>query len=154
MHALLARTTAAAALASLAMANGCYSYLPASAGPISSESTTRLYLTSNGSAGLAPVLGPDVLTVDGHVIAATDSTLQLSVTALGRQNRDADRWAGEPVVIPRTYVHRLAVRQLDRSRTAVAALMAVGGILVLRSLVGGSADGVTGTTGGGTSPGQ
>lgn len=154
MRALLARTTAAAALASLAVANGCYSYLPAPAGPINPESTTRIYLTSNGSAGLTHVLGPDVLMVDGHVLAATDSTLRLSVTSLERVNRDPDRWAGEPVLIPRTYVDRLAIRQLDRTRTAVAALVAVGGLLTLRGLVGGNGDTVAGTTGSGTSPGQ
>lgn len=148
------RTAAVAALASLAGSEGCYSYLPAPAGPLPPESLTRLYLTSNGSAGLTHVLGADVLLVDGHVISTTDSTFQLSVTSLERQNRDPDRWAGEPVVIPKAYVDRVAIRQLDRTRTAVAALAAVGGLLVLRSVVGGATDGVAGSTGGGTSPGQ
>jgi hypothetical protein len=154
MRPLLLRSTAIVALVSLLIASGCYSYLPAPAGPIKPESTMRVYLSTNGSNDLTRSVGPDVVSLDGYVIGQSDTTLELSVTSLQRQNRDADRWQGERVVIPRTYVDRIAVREFDRTRTVVAALVAIGGLLIARSLVTGAGGSVAGTPAGGTGAGQ
>jgi hypothetical protein len=83
-------------------------------------------LTPSGAEEVTTQVGPRVTTLDGRVIGARDSALAVAVTQLTRSPVGEEFWTGDSVVVPVRGVGSLAVRQLDRQRSA----WATGGLLV------------------------
>lgn len=121
---------------------GCYGYVPAATTAPEPGREVRVSLTDGGTAGLAAVVGPGVVALDGRVVASADSALTLALTGTTRRNGVEDPWRGERVVVRRDHVASLAERTFSRGRTAAAGagFLALGTFLykVLGDAIGGS----------------
>jgi hypothetical protein len=107
-------------------------------------------LTDLGADSLARYLGPGVSTVDGKLLYATDSALQLSVNTVAMRSGQEQYWKGEAVSLPRIAIAHVEQRKVSWLRTAL-----VGGaaLAVLASIkVSGVANGGGNTNGGGHNP--
>ena len=128
---------------------GCYAYRPATTDALRSGQRVQLILSEAGTRDLAATLGPSTSTVSGRIVADSAGALLVSVRGTRTlTDREAD-WAGEHVLIPRPLIAELQQRQFSRSRTAVAAIVAVAaGLLAREAFVGpGSAFGGSGPGG-------
>jgi hypothetical protein len=119
--------------------------VPSTAAETSPGAELRLHLTEAGAARLAPVLGPQALTLEGRVLGSSDTALVLAVTGLTRQGSSATSWAGDSVAVPRDAIAGTERRVLDRGRTV--ATIAVG--IAAAALTGRLARGAGGTNQGG-----
>ena len=70
------------AMGALAL-SACYRYVPETAPDPAAGSEYRAYLTTEGAARLRPLLGQDVIRVDGRVLAVSDTAFQVSMGATG-----------------------------------------------------------------------
>ena len=146
------RTSAALSAAALAASSACYSYLPPPS-PVGMEGhVVRVSLNSAGADEVGRRVGPNPTALEGRVIQWSDSSLALSVSAVGRANRDDELWQGERVDIPSRDIDHVGVRQLDKLRTGLAVLVVGGALLIARTF--GSSENVVTTPPGGTGPGQ
>src|SRR5919202_5281342 len=125
----LSRAACVAALATTA--GGCFAYRTTQAGGVQPGQVVRVSLTPSGADEVTRQVGPRVTTLDGRVIAARDSALSVAVTQLTRAPAGEEFWTGDSVVVPVRGVSALAVRRLDRQRSALA----TGGVLVAAVLL-------------------
>lgn len=107
---------------------GCYSYVPVrvdAASPQGREIAVRV--SDRGRVLLERQVGSGVQRLEGRLVASTDSTLSLALTAVQYVDHPAPvRWTGETVTIDRNTVIDVAERRLSRSRSWLA-----GGIAAL-----------------------
>ncbi len=139
----------AAAAASLALCAGCYRYVPlpaADAPAFTPGSEVRLYLTPEGSARVASVLGAPATFVAGRTERVDRDSLSVLVSETGAAGVVATtRWVGERVMLPIGAVARGERRLLDRRRSLLVGagvlLAAATGFVALRAAAGGGAEG-------------
>lgn len=147
------RTCAALmSVAALAGSSACYSYLPPPSPSAVDGQVVRVYLTPTGSDDVGRRVGANPTMLEGRVLQWSDSMLVLSVSAVGRANRDDEPWQGERVEVVSRDIDHVGVRQFDKLRSGLAVLV-VGGALLIARTVGGS-EGVVSTPPGGTGSGQ
>lgn len=122
------------ALGALAL-SACYRYVPETAPEPAPGSDYRAHLTAEGAARLRPLLGQDVVRVDGRLLAVTDSAYQVAMGATGVTTDPRPViWSGEQIWIPRSTVERFERRQLDRPRTMRAAALYTAGVMLAGSV--------------------
>ncbi|HEY4953588.1 MAG TPA: hypothetical protein VII02_01755 [Gemmatimonadaceae bacterium] len=133
--------------------SGCYMNVPVATTPVAGN-TLVLDLNDNGRVALGPRIGAAASTVEGVLESRTDTSYELSVTAVSYMNGQTNRWTNEPLSVLNSFVSQTQQRKFSRSRTALAAGLAVGGVLAFaltRSLLGSGSPGTTpGGDGGGT----
>jgi hypothetical protein len=136
--------------ATLALAAGCYSYVPVT--PAASRPGTELRVTiaEPGAAELARFLGPRAASVEGNLVASSDTGVTLSITTITRSTGVEETWPGDQVVIPKSAIARTETRRLARGRTVglTAAFIAAS------ALLGAALSNVEDITRGGTRPGN
>jgi hypothetical protein len=127
----------------LALAPGCYSYVPIESGAPPLGSEFRASLTDEGSSRLSTVLGAQVAEVEGRVSSSNDTAYVVAVSATRSRAHVQTFWTGESVTIPRSSVQRIEARTLNRQKTwLIVAAGLVGGFLTAKVFgLGGSASG-------------
>ena len=118
---------------------GCYAYAPA-AGPTPVGADVEVELTDAGSAGLAPLVGPYVVSIRGRTTEVGVDTLHLVVESILKRRGTDELWSKEPLAISREHISSVTTRKLSVARTSLFALTVIGGGLVVGTVI----DGVTG----------
>ena len=132
----------------LASTSACYTYVPVQTPP-GPGALVRVELNEGGSRSLAPVLGPQVASVDGRVVSVADTGVRLAVDVVHTGRGAGQRWEGEgTVLVPPSGYREVRRRALSRRRTALLAGAVALGVAVLVSQGLGSDGG-----GGGPGPG-
>jgi hypothetical protein len=146
------RSVSALLLCAMAL-SGCYSYAPVSPAitpPPAAD--VRVRLSRPMDFPIRDVTVRDVVELQGEVVQAQDTSMQLSVFGLRSQtgfNSDAN---GETVAFPRTAVVGLSRKKLSPLRSSLFAALLLGGALAVRAtgaLSSGSQNGA-GSSGGNT----
>jgi hypothetical protein len=133
----------------LALAAGCYRYVPlpaADAPTLAAGTEVRLHLTPEGSARVGSALGAPAAVVTGRAERAGGDSVSVLVseTAAAAGAGARTRWVGERVTISAGAVTRGERRALDRRRSLLAGggvvLAAAAGYALLRAVAGGGVD--------------
>lgn len=95
-----------------------------------------LTLNDNGRAALGPRIGASVESVEGTLDARSDSSYTLRMTGVTFTNGQTNKWTNEPLMVPNQFVGEAAERQLSRSRTALAAGLALGSVVLFAATRG------------------
>jgi hypothetical protein len=104
----------------------CVHYVPADPAALPAGADVTVGITDRGRSELREALGPGAEWVDGRLLSQTEAELVLSVTAVRHADLAASvPWAGERVAIPRALVREVQERTVDRTRTFIAAGIAV-----------------------------
>lgn len=124
--ALLFRALSAAVTAGTSFAlAACYTYTPIDVAP-TLGTEVRVRLTDAGAVTMAPLIGPRIESLDGHIAAVADTALTLSVTGTTDRLGNEVTWRGEQVVLPRAALAGFQRRTLDRRRSYLFGGLAVG----------------------------
>ena len=126
------------------MVAGCYTYEPVTLAPAPVPGTDlRLSITDRGTADLRDYLGPNVETLNGQLLAADTTEVNLAVRSIVFYNGAEQFWTGDRVRIPRSAVARVELRRFSPTRTGFLTALSIAGALVLGDalLGGGDADG-------------
>jgi hypothetical protein len=104
---------------------GCHRYEPVTAASVARGSSVSVALTDYGTANLGRLLGMGVGTVEGSLIAVSDSAYTLSVQLVRQRNGVETFWRGEQVAIPRVDVAEIRQRRFSRSKSALATVAVI-----------------------------
>lgn len=124
------------------LCGGCYVNQPlmdASPAP-APGSRLVLELTDAGRVAMGRQLGPEVATVEGALVEASDSQFVLGVSSIVNLWGVPTRWEGERVAFNTGFVRRMFARRLSPGRTAVTVAGATAGFVAFvltRNLLGG-----------------
>jgi hypothetical protein len=115
-------------LALMQSQTGCYTYVPAGQGGFTAGARVAYTLTDRGRVALADQVGPGALRVEGTLAENTGSSYVLRMSSVRTIDGATARWGGERVTIGHDLVANSFERKLSRTRTAVAAGVAIVGI--------------------------
>lgn len=104
---------------------GCHRYEPVTAATVARGSNVAVSLTDYGTANLGRLLGMGVGTVEGSLLAVSDSAYTLSVQVVRQRNGVETFWRGEQVAIPRVDVAEIRQRRLSRGKSALATVAVI-----------------------------
>ena len=147
------RLALAVGLASAAVAaGGCYDYFP-----VRQSSTTlpreevELALTDSGAVVLARDIGPASTAIDGALVGDSAGRFTIAVRQVRRRDADPAPWRGEQIAVPHALVASVRTRRLARTRTVLASVAAVAGVILARTAIahGGGSNAGGGIPGGG-----
>lgn len=136
-------------LAFLPVLAGCYTYTPIATLQPAPGTNLSLVLSDEGRMQSMRQVGPYAMRIEGELLQATSDDLVLAVSDVVDIRGTRSKWTGESVSLPRSYVTMTYQKQFSRSRTAVLATAALGGIVALiaaRNLLGIGGSGETGQT--------
>ena len=143
-----------AAVAGLALAGGCYDYLPTSAGPSAlSKQEVELALTDSGAVVLARDIGPAGTAIDGALVGDSAGRFEIAVRQVRHRDADPAPWRGERIGVPHALVASVRTRQLSRTRTTLAAVGMVAGVILARTAIAHGGGSNSGKSGIGVQPG-
>ena len=125
----------------------CYESVPIELARVQPGTKLRVSLTDAGSDSLARYLGPGVETIDGKLIATTDSGVSISVSQVAMRSGQDQFWKGETVVIPRYSLSTVQARRINKPKSLL-----LGGVLIA-ALASLRLSGVVGGNGGGRGTG-
>jgi len=115
--------------------SGCYANVPVPVQPVPG-STIVLTLNDNGRAALGPRIGASVESVEGTLDTRSDSSYTLRMTGVTFTNGQTNKWTNEQLMVPNQFVSEAAERQLSRTRTALAAGLALGSVVLFAATRG------------------
>ena len=129
---------------------GCYTYRPLSTPAPEPGSRVSAQLTGQGSFDLASQIGPDVLHVEGDVVEADSSGLELVVREVESYRGIRTDWQGETVRIPREALAGMQERRLSIGGTGVMGGVMAAGLYAIYRILGGPGllEGTDGQAGG------
>jgi hypothetical protein len=135
-------------LAALPVLAGCYQYVPSPREGLSPATPVSVELSARGSLSVANKIGANVVTVEGNVTEASNSSLTLALVTVRRRGESApSTWNGESITLGPDDIDEVKRRQLSRSRTTLASV-ALGaasvGLVVGIAKATGSASGTVG----------
>ncbi|HEY0777839.1 MAG TPA: hypothetical protein VGD56_07710 [Gemmatirosa sp.] len=137
-------------VAVLALAGGCYTYVPVRGGAVGRPGDEiQVALTDAGTTRLAALLGPRVTEITGHVTTVADSSVVVSVAELSRSGVPTT-WTGDTVRVVPGDVREFSRRQLNRVTTVATAAVAAAAVVLGAHALGGSGGGtrtISGSTG-------
>ncbi|MBI3792872.1 MAG: hypothetical protein HY275_18595 [Gemmatimonadetes bacterium] len=129
-----------AACFALALA-GCHSMVPLDHVPVANDEA-RVRLTDIGAAMMAPVVGPGVTGLRGHIIEIDSSKVRMSVVAVTDRDGLENTWLGETVTVQRQHISGFDKRELSPVRTTVVAVGILAGMIAIGGAVSGGSDGI------------
>lgn len=135
--------------ATVLLAAACYTYRPLQAPEPAAGTRISAQLTPDGSRALAYQIGPEVLHVEGDVLAADSAGLALAVRQVENYRGRQSSWNGEPVRVPRSAIAGLQERRLSVGGTGLMGGLVVAGLFGLYEALGGGGSSGRGPTGGG-----
>jgi len=127
----------------LALQNACYTYVAAVSGAPEPGLNYKFLINDQGRVGFSQRVGPGVTSIEGKLVDQNAESFVVSVDAVEAISTPRSHWAGEQLTVNKQYVTAVRERQLSKSRTALAAGIAVGSIaafFVTRAIVGGGSD--------------
>ena len=131
---------------------GCYGYYPSPAGTPRAGVRVTAELSDSGTMSLARYVGPSVAAVEGRLLRASDTEIELSVLAVRQHNGEEASWRGERLTVPRNLLRGIEERRLSVGRTALFTVGFVIGGVALRQAFQGKSGGPTPIDGGGGTP--
>lgn len=140
------RSTLGLRLTPLFAVTACYTYQPLTAPEPAIGTRVSAQLTDGGSRELATRIGPNVLHVEGRVLAADSASLDLSVRQVENYRGVQSDWNGERVAVPRQLIAGLQQRRLSPGGTGLLAAVGTAVMFALTRALGG--DGVVAGPGG------
>jgi hypothetical protein len=131
---------------------GCYTYRPLVNPAPPPGQRVSAQLTTEGSRELTGQIGPEVLHVEGQVVSADSSGLDLEVLEIESLRGIRSDWHGEHVRLPRQALAGLQERRLSVGGTTLLGGVLAGGLYAIYRLLGGGGlfEGGTGQAGGGS----
>jgi hypothetical protein len=129
----------------------CYTYRPVSTPAPEPGTRVSAQLTGQGSQDLAGQIGPDVLHVEGEVVGADSSGLDLVVREIESYRGIRSDWQGEQVRLPRAAVAGIQERRLSPGGTGLMGGVLAAGLYAIYRVLGGPGlfEGTSGQGGGG-----
>lgn len=131
---------------------GCYGYYPSSAGTPRTGVRVTAELSDSGTMSLARYVGPSVAAVEGRLVRASDTEIELSVLAVRQHNGVEADWRGERLTVSRDLLRGIQERKLSVGRTALFTVGFAIGSIALRKAFQGESGGPTPIDGGGGTP--
>lgn len=111
------------------LVGACYGYAGASMETVRVGQPVRARISGAQAERLEPVLGNTGRTVEGELLEKADSAVVIAVaTPVSTEGSVALTRAYQRIEIPRADLQDIEVRHLDRARTSLAVLGAVGGV--------------------------
>jgi hypothetical protein len=123
--------------AGLVLLAACYTYRPVSPPEPSPGQRVSAQLTTEGSRDLTAEIGPEVLHVEGDVLAADSSGLDLQVREIESYRGIRSDWHGEHVKLPREAVAGLQQRRLSVGGTTLMGGVLAAGLYAMYRILGG-----------------
>jgi hypothetical protein len=114
---------------------GCYRLTPIE-GAATTGQEVRLSLSDEGSARMAPMIGPRIAAIDGRILETADTAYTLAVTAVVGQGGRSMAWSNERLSVPRAAVSSVRTRTLDRKRSWIVAGLGIVGAIALGDVFG------------------
>lgn len=114
--------------------SGCYSYSRMASSP-QSGTDVEVELTDTGSADLARLVGPNVVSIRGRVTEFGPDTVRLAVESVLKRSGTDEYWSNEPLAIGRASLASIATRKFSAVRTGLLAITAIGGALIVRTAI-------------------
>jgi hypothetical protein len=108
-------------LLAVAVASGCYRYVPISTRAPEIGTRVSVSLTDAGTAELARFVGPGVSTIEGHVVSANQEAMNIAVSLVRLHSGLENFWKGELVAVPHSRIAGLRERRLSRTRSLLSA---------------------------------
>ena len=130
--------------------SGCYSYSRV-AGTPQTGTDVEVELADAGSADLARLVGPNVVSIRGRVTEFGPDTVRLAVESVLKRNGTDEYWSREPLAIARASITSITIRKFSAGRTGLLAFTFIGGSLIVRTAIDLA---VSGGDGKGKQPGQ
>ena len=129
----------------------CYTYRPLPTQAPEPGTRISAQLTGQGSQDLAGQIGPDVLHVEGEVVEADSSGLNLVVREIESYRGVRSDWKGEHVRLPRAAVAGIQRRKLSPGGTGLMGGVLAAGLYAIYRVLGGPGlfEGTSGQAGGG-----
>jgi hypothetical protein len=116
---------------------GCYTYRPIATPAPAHGSRISAQLTGQGSVDLAGQVGPDVLHIEGDVVRADSSGLELVVREIESFRGIRSDWQGEHVRIPREAMAGMQERRLSVGGTSLMGGVMAAGLYAIYRVLGG-----------------
>jgi hypothetical protein len=116
---------------------GCYTYRPLATPEPAQGARVSAQLTGQGSVDLASQIGPDVLHVEGDVVGADSTGLELVVREIESFRGIRSDWQGEHVHIPREAVAGMQERRLSVGGTGLMGGVMAAGLYAIYRVLGG-----------------
>jgi hypothetical protein len=115
----------------------CYTYRPLPTPEPEPGARISAQLTGQGSQDLAGQIGPDVLHVEGEVVEADSSGLDLVVREIESYRGIRSDWNGEQVRLPRAAVAGIQERRLSAGGTGLLGGVLAAGLYAIYRVLGG-----------------
>ena len=137
--------------AAVMLVAGCYTYRPVATVAPPQGTRVSAQLTGQGSVDLSGQVGPDVLHIEGDVIEADSSGLELVVREIESFRGIRSDWQGEHVRIPRSAMAGMQERKLSLGGTSLMGGVMAAGLYAIYRVLGGPGlfEGNGGQAGGG-----
>ncbi len=100
---------------------GCYTYTVYAHDRPLAGSIIEVTLNDRGRVAMEPHMGPEVLSAEGRVLQASDSTFVLAVTRVVHLDRAVQRWGAEQVAFRLEHARQLRERRFSSGRTVLLA---------------------------------
>jgi hypothetical protein len=124
-------------IALTAVLSACYTYRPLTDPTPSAGQRVSAQLTTEGSRELTGEIGPEVLHVEGNVIQADSSGLDLDVLEIESYRGIRSDWHGERVRLPREAVAGMQQRRLSIGGTGLMGGALTAGLYLMYRVLGG-----------------
>ena len=124
----------AAALGTMCMISGCYTYRPIGAPSVArSGDELRIHLTADGTTELTRFLGPRVAALDAELVRIdADSTMMLGVSMLQFTDGTSYPFTGQdPIRVSPVYIGSVERRSFSGGRTTVMSTAVVAGLIAV-----------------------
>jgi hypothetical protein len=131
----------------------CYTYRPLETPTPAQGQRVSAQLTTEGSRELIGEIGPEVLHVEGNVVDADSTGMDLDVLEIESYRGFRSDWHGERVRLPRMAVAGMQQRRLSIGGTGLLAGALTAGLYAVYRILGGS-DSSTGSSGQGGGQGH
>lgn len=133
--------------------SGCYTYAPAPVTAVQEGETARFHVTEEEGRRLAGMLGPQVETVGGTVVARQPERFDLTVESFTTVEGGEIFGASRPLSLDLAVIRGVETRQIDRVRSAIfAALLIAVPVVLVGTLDIFGRDGPADPDGGGGNP--
>ena len=106
--------------------SACYAYTPLAEPEPIVGSHVSAELTSAGTDTLTRAIGPGIQSLQGRVLANSDSEVVLSVRTVTARGGEEVYWKGEAVQLPKMSVGRMQQRRFSLGRSLVMAAGVIG----------------------------
>ncbi|HET7601282.1 MAG TPA: hypothetical protein VFK09_13375 [Gemmatimonadales bacterium] len=140
--------------AAVGLTAACYTYqsVPSPAAEPGARVVARL--SHEGTADLAPTVGPGVRYVEGVVVRADSAALELAVSRTEDDRHLGTDWTGERVELPRAALADVRTRRISAPATGLLGGLLAGGVVAAVELIGGEGSAAGNPPGSGPAPGS